>query len=327
MSDDISLPHSAHQFDFDPTYGYTLDRLLTVRPPREPKTFRQFWRQKYEKALQTTPQTVIHDRNDERSHWRVFDLSYTSTDNFPIRGWLLIPRQGPVKRGFIIGHGYGGRDEPDLHLPFSDSVLMFPCFRGLALSKKSPVSSDPFWHVRHDIDKIDRYILGGCVEDLWLAVTALLRLFPQLEGHLGYLGVSFGGGIGALAMAFEERVDRAHFNVPSFGHHPLRLKLKTLGSADSVQKVYIKAKKSTLKTLSFYDAAVAAKYMQMPVHFACAKFDPVVAPPGQFAIHNAVPENKELFVLEAGHFEYPHKPQQETELLQQLSTFFAPLAE
>ncbi len=327
MMDDSEELLTTSPYDFDPTYSYTLDQLLRIEPPREPKDFLHFWQQKYQMATRLTPQTVIHDRNDERSHWRVFDLSYSSTDRFPIRGWLLIPKKGQIKRGLIIGHGYGGRDEPDLHLPFDDAVLMFPCFRGLSLSKRSPISSDPFWHVRHDIDKVDQYILGGCVEDIWLAVTALLRFFPQLEGKLGYLGVSFGGGIGAMAMAMEQRISRCHFNVPSFGHHPLRLKLKTLGSADSLQKVYLTAKKSTLNTLRFYDAAISAKYINMPVHCACARFDPVVAPPGQFAIYNALAENKQLYVLDAGHYDYPNKKQQDIELLQELTDFFQPLSD
>ncbi len=325
MNDDNDDLFVDNPYDFDPTYNYSLEQLLQISPPREAKNYLAFWQNKYESTLRLTPQTVLHDRNDERGDWRIFDLSYSSTERFPIRGWLLIPKKGQVKRGFIIGHGYGGRDEPDLHLPFNDAVLFFPCFRGLSLSKKSPISSDPFWHVRHDIDKKDQYILGGCVEDLWMAVTALLRLFPQLEGHLGYLGISFGGGIGAMAMAMENRISRCHLNVPSFGHHSLRLKLKTLGSADSVQKVYMNAKKSTLKTLRYYDAAISAKYIKMPMHCALAKFDPVVAPPGQFAIYNALPNRKQLFVLDAGHYDYPNKKIQEIELLQELSRFFQPL--
>lgn len=314
------------QYDFDPTYGYSLKQLLNTEPPAEPSSFDTFWQKKYEQAQYVVPMPSIQDTNSEQSHWRIFDLSYTSTDDFQINGWLLIPKKGAIKRGFIVGHGYGGRNEPDFHLPFDDAVLMFPCFRGLSLSKKAPISADPFWHVLHNIDNLDKYIIGGCVDDLWLAVTSMLRLFPYLEGRLGYLGISFGGGIGALALAWEKRIARCHFNVPTFGHHPLRLKLKTLGSANSVQKVYQTDKENIMNVLQYYDAANAAKRINMPVHCACAKFDPVVAPPGQFAIYNAIEAEKQLCVLDAGHYEYPGKSIQESRLLKKLSDFFSPLA-
>ncbi len=314
------------KYNFDPTYGYSLAQLLAVTPPKEPKGFDAFWRRRYQQALTIDAKPQIKIINEDRQGWRVFELCYTSTDGFPIRGWLLVPTSGIVKRGFIVGHGYGGRDEPDFHLPFKDAALLFPCFRGLSLSASPPISTEPYWHVLHDIDQKDGYILGGCVEDVWLAVSALLGLFPHLAGHLGYLGISFGGGIGALALAWESRIAKGHLNVPSFGHHPLRLRLPTNGSAHSVQRFYLTHKKMTLKVLRYYDAALAAKRITMPMHCACATFDPCVAPPGQFAIYNALPGEKQLFVLEAGHHNYPGQAQQEHELLNELDAFFVSLS-
>jgi len=324
MSDDNRICINQSEYGFDPTYGYSLEQLLAVAPPREPKNFDTFWRSRYQKALAVPPKPRLKMLGSI-SERQVFDIRYTSTDNFPIRGWLVLPKSGIVKRGFVVGHGYGGRDAPDFHLPFPDAALLFPCFRGLSLSGKPGISADPYWHVRHHIDRLDDYILGGCVEDVWLAVSALLNLFPQLTGHLGYLGISFAGGIGALALAWEQRIARGHLNVPTFGNQPLRLRLATQGSASSVQQYYHNHKKQTLKVLSFYDAATAAKRINIPMHCACAKFDPCVAPPGQFAVYNALPGNKELFVLDAGHYNYPNQPQQEQQLLAALDNFFAPL--
>lgn len=312
--------------NFDPAYGYSLAQLLAVTPPKEPKDFDEFWRQRYQQALTVDPKPQIKIINEDSQGWRVFELRYTSTDSFPIRGWLLLPTSGVITRGFIVGHGYGGRDEPDFHLPFKDAALLFPCFRGLSLSARSPISTEPYWHVLHDIDQKDNYILGGCVEDVWLGVSALLSLFPHLAGHLGYLGISFGGGIGALALAWESRISKAHLNVPTFGHQPLRLRLPTNGSAHSVQRFYQSHKKMTLKVLRYYDASLAAKRITMPMHCACAKFDPCVAPPGQFAIYNALPGEKQLFALEAGHYNYPSQAQQERELMNELDAFFASLS-
>jgi cephalosporin-C deacetylase len=327
MPDDKQSVMDALQYPFDPTYGYSLDQLLAVKTPKDPEGFDEFWQKRYQKALTVAPQPCLTLIDEDREGWHVLDIRYTSTDNFPIRGWLLTPVSGVIKRGFIIGHGYGGRDGPDFHLPFKDAALLFPCFRGLGLSTRPGISSEPYWHVLHDINQKDRYILGGCVEDAWLAVSAMLSLFPYLAGRLGYLGISFGGGIGALALAWESRIARGHLNVPTFGHQSLRLRLVTNGSAQSVQHYCRTHKKQALRVLRYYDAALAAKRIAMPVHCACAKFDPCVAPPGQFAIYNAMPENKQLFILDAGHHCYPNQAQQERELINALATFFAPLGD
>ncbi|MDO9103510.1 MAG: acetylxylan esterase [Methylovulum sp.] len=324
MSDDNNnINNSEH--NFDPSYGYSLEQLLAVQAPKAPKDFDGFWQKRYQKALMLAPQPYVSLVNSNHADWLIFTVSYTSTDDVPIRGWLLLPKQGAVKRGFIIGHGYGGRDMPDFHLPFKNAALLFPCFRGLSLSAQTGMSADPYWHVRHNIDNVDHYILGGCVDDVWLGTSALLALFPHLSGHLGYLGISFAGGIGALALAWEQRIALGHFNVPTFGNHPLRLRLPSQGSANSVQQYYRNHKKQTLSVLRYYDAATAARRITIPIHCACAKFDPCVAPPGQFAIYNALPANKQLFVLDAGHYNYARQAQQQDELLAELDTFFAPL--
>ena len=312
-------------YNFDPTYGYSLNQLLAITTPKETKDFDSFWQSRYQKALSLTPKPHIKLIHNNKFGWRVFILSFSSTDNVIIHAWLLVPTSGLIKRGFVVGHGYGGRDEPDYHLPFKESALLFPCFRGLALSTQPPFSSEPYWHVLHNIHQKETYILAGCVEDLWLSVSVMLILFPQTAGHLGYLGISFGGGIGALALACESRISKAHFNVPSFGHQPLRIKLPSNGSAHSVQQFYCQHKKMTLKTLRYYDAAIAARRIKQPIHCALAMFDPCVAPPGQFAIYNAISGEKQLFMLEAGHHSYPNQAQQETELLAELDAFFTTL--
>jgi len=89
-----------------------------------------------------------------------------------------------------------------------------------------------------------------------------------------------------------------------------------------VQQFYCQHKKQTLKVLRYYDAAIAAKRIVQPIHCALAVFDPCVAPPGQFAIYNALSCEKRLFLLEAGHHSYPNQTKQETELLTELYSFF-----
>jgi cephalosporin-C deacetylase len=313
----------SHNFPFDPSYGYTLESLLQVKAPDGPPDFITFWKERYERALKRSPQAQMQPSQCTHPQFKILDFSYLSTDDFPIHGWLVLPREGQILRGVIVGHGYGGREQPDFDLRVPETVWLFLCFRGLARSRRPPISDNPYYHVLHDIDKRHRYILGGCVEDLWLAVSVLLRWFPQLEGQVGYVGISFSGGIGALALPCEERIQRAHLKVPTFGHQPLRLTLLTQGSGEAVRHYYHQHAE-VLETLQYYDAATAARYIRKPMQVAAALFDPMVAPPGQFAIHNAL-QQSELWVLPAGHFDYPEKVPQEAQLKAWMNRFFSEL--
>ncbi len=312
-----------HSYPFDPTYGYSLDDLLAVSAPEAPQDFETFWKDRYERAMAIDCAPMIVAKGPVKKGWLVHDLTYQSTDGVKIGGWCLIPASRKVERAMVVLHGYGGRDGPDLHWPFENTALLFPCARGISRSPHPPISGNPMWHVLHDIQERKKYVHGGCVDDVWLGVSAALRLFPQVENRVGLIGVSFGGGIGAMALPWDRRIARAHFNVPSFGNHPLRLTLKTTGSGAAVRAAHRRNPVVVERTLSYFDAAVAARWIGVPVHFACALFDPMVAPPGQFAIHNAVLTEKELFVLQAGHFSYPDQAKEDGALLQEVHHFFS----
>lgn len=314
----------AHGHPFDPTHGYELADLLKVEAPEEVPDFADFWIARRAEALVCDPRARLRDTGEVNQGWRVLDLSYISTGGTRIQGWALVPESGQVVRGLIVGHGYGGRSEPDFELPVDDAVIFFPCARGLGRSWHPSISDQPHWHVLHEIENRSRYVLGGCVDDLWLAVSAMLALFPQVAGRIGYMGISFGGGVGTMAVAWEDRVQRAHYNVPTFGNQALRMKLATIGSAASVQQ-HVKKRPETLEVLRYFDAAVAARHVQVPVHAACAVFDPAVAPAGQFSIYNALAGDKQLFVLQAGHHPHPGQTEEDARLRRELHNFFAAL--
>lgn len=323
MSATIEAP-PGHTYPFDPAHGYSLDDLVQLTPPEPPGDFADFWRAKHASALSVVPKPKLRDTGIDWRNWRVFHLSYSSTDRVRVKGWLLLPASGVIKRGFVIGHGYTGRTEPDIHLPFDDAAMLFPCFRGIGLTRHGTISSDPQWHVLHDIHDRSKYVLGGCADDLWCGVTALLRVCPEAAGHVGYLGISFSAGIGALALPWDDRIRRGHLNAPTFGHQSLRLKLGSVGSAASVQR-FARMHPGIMHTLPYFDAASAARFIRQPMHFACAKFDPAVAPAGQFAVFNAVPGEKSLFTLTAGHHPYANQPHEERELLREIDNFFRDL--
>lgn len=321
----MSIPRD-HPYDFDPTYGFELPELLAIRQHPAPPGFDDFWHARYLAAREIAPEPRLSNSAFSHPDWRVEDIRYTSTGGFDIGGWLLRPRLGEVRRGLVVGHGYGGRDQPDFELPVADAAILFPCFRGLSRSSRPGISTDPTFHVLHDIGDPERYILGGCVEDLWLAVSALTRLHPELGDRVGYMGTSFGGGIGALAIPDDPRIVRGHLIVPTFGNRPLWHSLPTIGSGQSVQR-YLKTHGEVRACLDLFDTAIAAARVRVPTLAAVARFDPAVAPPCQFSVANALTSSNghETVILDAGHFEYPGMQEQHKLLAAKAEQFFRAL--
>jgi cephalosporin-C deacetylase len=317
----MSIP-TTHPYPFDPAYGMGIDALRAIEPPAPPPRFDEVWRARHASALEIDPRPQLRESASSHPRWQVHDITYASTDDFQIGGWLLTPRDGRVRRGLVVGHGYGGRAQPDFDIPVKETAVLFPCFRGLSRSRHPPISEDPASHVLHDIDRPDRYILRGCVEDLWLGVSVLAHLYPDIGGRIGYGGESFGGGVGALGVAFDPRIDRGHLVVPTFGDMPLWLALPTAGSGAAVQR-YVKAHPEARETLRFFDAATAATRIRQPMLVAVARFDPAVAPPCQFSVANALTSKcQETVILDAGHFDYDGGAEQKAMLAQKVERFF-----
>ncbi|MGY0018432.1 acetylxylan esterase [Streptomyces sp. YJ-C3] len=320
-------PAFVHDFPFDPAYGLTLDDLLRVPAPEAPADFADFWRERYEEALRVAPKPEVGRVVEERDGVRVHEVTYASLGGVRLGGWLVLPVEGPVEHGFVIGHGYGGRDAagPDVPLPLPRAAAILPCVRGMGERGLLPgVPSVSAEHVLHGIASRDSYVIGECVADLWCAATALLELVPELAEsgpRLGYLGESFGGGLGALALPWDDRFAAGQLTVPTFGNHPLRLTLDCIGSGASVRRHH-QDHPEVIDVLRYFDAATAATHLHKPILVAPALFDPSVPPPGQFAIHNAVASGGELHVLEAGHFEWPGLERAVSELAAAKGDFF-----
>ncbi|MCX4660323.1 acetylxylan esterase [Streptomyces uncialis] len=308
------IPGFAHEYPFDPAYGYTPARLLGVSAPPAPAGFDAFWRARYAAARAVAPEPRVGpvEVEDERDGVRVRRVTYASTGGIRTGGWLVLPADGrAVTHGFVIGHGYGGRDTPppELPLPLAGAAALLPCVRGMGRLGRLPGIPDTAdAHVLHGISARDTYVLGDCVADLWCAASALLELVPELAGpgapRLGYVGESFGGGLGALALPWDERFGAAQLTVPTFGNHPLRLTLPCVGSGEAV-RAHRAGHPGVTEVLRWYDAATAATRLRTPTLVAPALFDPAVPPPGQFAVYNALAGPRELHVLTAGHFEHP----------------------
>lgn len=323
-----------HGYPFDPAYGRSLDELLDIPAPAPPDGFDAYWKDRFEAAAVVSTSPAVGPPEEERDGCRIFGVSYTSVGGLRLGGWLVLPAEGPAEHGFVIGHGYGGRQEAgaDVPLPLPRSAALLPCVRGMGSRSRRPgIPGEADGHVLYGIESRETYVIGDCVADLWCAASALLELVPELnEGpkrgagrgaRLGYVGESFGGGLGALALPWDERFACGQLTVPTFGNHPLRTTLPSVGSGEAV-RAYREEHPEVMDVLAYFDAATAAERIRVPVMVAPALFDPAVPPPGQFAVYNALPEERELHILRAGHFPYADESADIEALAQARGAFF-----
>lgn len=320
------VPGLEHAFPFDPTYGYDREGLLKVAAPEGPEDFEAFWRTTRAEAMAVPLRLEKREIPSARAGYKVFEVEFNSLDGVRIGGWVTVPDAGTQRGGWVVYHGYGGREGPDFDLPLPTGPAIFPCARGFHRSARKDIPGEAMGHVVHGIKSRETYVHRGCVADVWAAASALLELFPDVGEDLRYYGGSFGGGIGALAVPWEDRFRTAFLDIPSFGNHPLRVTLPCTGSGASVRRHWRKHPE-VLDVLAYFDAATAARFITIPAFVAAAVFDPAVPPPGQFAIYNAIPEPCELFTRTAAHFASPYDIPEGKKLHTRLSDWFTrPLA-
>lgn len=291
----------------DGSYGFTIDDLRAVAPVPPPAGFAQRWQAWHDDALAVDPDPRVLSRA-RREGREVAVVEHTVAGGLRLRGWYAgTVDDRPARAGIVHSHGYGGREAPDFDRVPDDAVVFFPLARGqgaLNAGIGAPTPADG--HVLHGIRSVDDYVLGRCAIDLWHAASALRVLHAGVPLYL--VGESFGGGIGAMALPWDDRFVGATLIVPSFGQYDLRLRLPCEGSGERV-RAYVARHPSAREVLRFFDASTAATFARRPVRVEVALRDRHVPPPGQFAVANAIgaaPEAElELDVQPYGHREYP----------------------
>jgi cephalosporin-C deacetylase len=292
-----------HPHPFDPTYGCTPEQLHTLAAPPAPGDFADFWRgtraatEAEALALERGPATVLN------GGWRRSEVRFTTLGGFRCGAWLLEPATSAAA-GLVYGHGYGGPGEPPAPAPGETPLARLHISSpGFSLSAAPGIPDSSPRHVVHGIAARDTYLIRTCVAALWSATSALAALVPAAAGRLGYVGGSFGGGLGALALPWEPRWRCARLDVPTFGHHPWRLRCPCVGSGEAVRAWY-RRHPEVVEVLAYYDAAAAAGFADTPTLCLPAYFDPAVPPPGQWAVANALRAGR-ICAYTSGHHEGP----------------------
>lgn len=281
--------------------SYSLVELLSPRAalPR-PADFDDFWRQTRDE-LTASPTDPRPERDEAGIGRAVQRISFRSSTDGRVLGWLVGPEPGrQVRGGLVISHGYGGRLQPDPTMVPADAAAIFAVAPWLPANPGGVPSGV---HVLIGIGDRHRYAHRFAVADIWRAATTLLQHHPEAADRLDFRGASFGGGIGALALPWDSRFRRATLDVPSFGDFPVRLSRPCTGSGEAVRRHLIEHPEDR-PMLDYFDAAIAARSITIPVHVAAARMDPAVDPRGQFAVFHALRGPKRLVVCTAGHADF-----------------------
>lgn len=289
--------------EFDGSYGFTLETLREVAPIGAADGFAETWRRWRAEArgVDAAPRVLS---TQDRGRRRVSLIEHSGVDGVRLRAWVVEPVAGGARVGVVHSHGYGGRERVDFGRVPSDAAAVFPVARGLgALNTDVGAPEQREAHVLTGLADPDAYVPGLCARDLWLAADALVALVGSLP--LYFVGESFGGGLGALAVPWDDRFVGATLVVPTFGQYDERLAVPCLGSGEH-QRQHVLRHPEAREQLRLYDASTSAGFFTIPVRVEAALWDQYVPPQGQFAVANAVPaELLELAVLPAGHAEYP----------------------
>jgi len=136
-----SIPHD---FPFDPRYGHDETMLRHIRAPdTAPEDFVLFWRNLHTGALQVPLNLRVEKMDCPWHGLRLEKCSYTVWPDYRVGAWLLRPDHGRrPELGVVLGHGYGGREEPEPGRCGPDRATLFPVAPGFHLSP-SAISMPP----------------------------------------------------------------------------------------------------------------------------------------------------------------------------------------
>ncbi|MCI7644388.1 MAG: acetylxylan esterase, partial [Lentisphaeria bacterium] len=139
-----------HNYDFDPTHGFTLEQLLQVAAPPEPDDFADFWQQVYEQSLAGSKNYQIREIWSRLPEVKLFEVRFLSLDEKIITMWLSRPK---VSYGAIVyGQGYGNGVWPIQDEYFTVCTV---ASRGLGPSTQLEIPWEVRQHVVHGIQSRD----------------------------------------------------------------------------------------------------------------------------------------------------------------------------
>jgi cephalosporin-C deacetylase len=205
-----------------PDYDDTVRKVFGVAPEKihstlhKPADFNAFWKQTHSQLEDVIPKYKILERKDlSTDKKRVYSVEMHSYDNFIIRGWLVIPRDG---KNFPVHYrvpGYVVTLSPNMD---NDDFIAFDLnVRGNGNSKDIiNVGTDNYCLV--NIENKDKYVYRGVYMDCIRGLDFLYS-HPNLgidTSKIFVEGGSQGGSLALITAALDKRVKVLTMQVPLY---------------------------------------------------------------------------------------------------------------
>ncbi len=274
--------------------------MLKIKGDTPIPGFREFWMKQYAAARAWKCAYTVEDELwSPEPGTRIYKVRFTSVDGCSIGMWISRPENSCGGR--LRAHGYGNPATPPV-AEKGGRTIASPCVRGLGLSQCKDIPWQTGEHAKHNFEDPENYVITGGVRDLWIALTIMIDMFPDTAGNIVCGGSSLGGGMGAMAIPWDERIHYGDLSVPTLGGRILLDYPVKEGSPGESRRQKAFESEANMRTIDLCNASAAASFIKVPTLITPALCDNVVPPPGQFAVANSIPEEyKFMRIREIGH--------------------------
>jgi len=259
---------------------------LELRPPltAEPD-FQAFW-DKSRAALDKVPPRfrMIPETGKSNAQHDVYDVHMHSLGNVRVRGWFEVPRKPGPHPVLMRVPGYGQNMRPIGR--FKDMIVFSFNVRGHGNSQED-VKGRPGDYWIRGLDAKEGYYYQGAYMDCVRAIDFLYSRKEVDPKRIAVGGSSQGGGLSFATAALDQRVSLCVPDIPFLANWEKYFKTTNWPEMNK----WIAAKesrtwKSTLKTLSYFDAMNLAPLIRCPVFMGVGLQDGICPPATNFAPYN-----------------------------------------
>ncbi|WP_449537901.1 acetylxylan esterase [Ferdinandcohnia sp. Marseille-Q9671] len=287
---------------------YPIEKLVTYKPElNKPDDFDSFWEIEKKRVKDSNCSMKVEWIEYPLPSVDLADLTLSSWDGTPIRGYLMRPKdiqEGPV---LLCFHGYtGSRGVPSDYLKWvlqGITVIAFDV-RGQGDSPdyaKYPNGSRVTGWMTSGILDRDNYYLTNVHRDSIAQLQWISTTSPVKPSKLGVFGASQGGGLALVAAGLEEKIQLVVADWPFLTHFERALEVALSGPYMEIIN-YLKlhnpeneAKPAILQTLAYVDSLHFSTNILVPVLMGSGLEDPVTPPSTVYAAFNHIPsKNKTI---------------------------------
>ena len=284
--------------------GYAPEKL---RPPLTAQTdLRAFWDHSLAELAKVKPRyKVVPQPTKVDDPVKVYEVEMRSLGNVRVRGWYEVPKKPGPHPVLMRVPGYGQNMRPvgrfkntraAMPLGRQDMIVFSFNVRGHGNSQED-VKGKPGNYWIRGLDDKEGYYYQGAYMDCIRAVDFLCSRKEVDRKRIAVKGSSQGGGLSFVTAALDQRVSLCVPDIPFLANWEKYFKTTHWPEMNK----WIDAKesrtwKSTLETLSYFDAMNLAPWINCPVFMGVGLQDGICPPATNFAPYNYTKGPKEYRV-------------------------------